>query len=136
MAACPSGVQNQFLDTGRSSCLGILAHPRIHADLRRNGILPKASRGVILTFWVLDADDQAEVERVKRILDEAGIAPSMVKTPRGAHFYFVLPPSFPLKDLKAHWCHKAKDENGDELALDFKFGPNSLALPPVSRWDR
>lgn len=81
-------------------------------------------------LWVLDADSPADTQRVLRILQAAGITPLMVRTHRGMHFYFLLPESFPLERLKCHWCHKAIDENGSPLELDFKFGPHSWVFAP------
>jgi len=79
-------------------------------------------------LWVLDADNQEAMNRVFGILQENGITPLVVRTRQGAHFYFLLPETYPLRDLKCHW--PAKDEFGKKMFLDFKFGPNSWVVAP------
>ncbi len=95
------------------------------------GILPGTR------LWVLDADSEAQVERIVSISLGARIIPPMVETPGGgAHFYFLLPEDFPLTNLKNHLCHP-EDADGVRMEVDFKFGPRTLITAPGTiRGDR
>jgi hypothetical protein len=90
------------------------------------GVLLDPAKGL----WILDADTEQDFKRGMIVCDLNGIAPAVVRTKRGAHFYFLLPEGFPVWGLKAHWCHKATDEAGNLLGIDFKFGPNSFVVAP------
>lgn len=107
------------------------------------GAMAWLQKGVPIGFlpmfplWVLDADSAERVAWIEDILLDAGIVPLKVKTPGGgAHFYFQLPEGFRREGLKAHLLHP-RDEDGDELAVDFKLGaPTFLAAPGTVRGGR
>lgn len=79
------------------------------------GIMPKSP------LWILDADTPSKREQVVNWLMDRGITPLMVSTLRGAHFYFLLPPGFPLDGLKNHF---------HVTDMDFKFGPKTVLVAP------
>lgn len=88
------------------------------------GILPKPP------LWILDADSASEVERIVSICIDAQVAPLIVRTPSGgAHFYFLMPETFPREGLKNHLCHPM-NTNGLRMTADFKFGPQTLLVAP------
>jgi hypothetical protein len=88
------------------------------------GILPKPP------LWILDADSVNQVRRIEGMLLDAGIIPLKVSTPSGgAHFYFLLPASFPIDGLMNHLVHP-NDEDGCKMDADFKFGPRTLLVAP------
>lgn len=83
-------------------------------------------------LWVLDADSESEVERIVSACLVARITPLLVRTPSGgAHFYFRLPDGFQREHLKNHLCHP-KDEDGNKVEADWKFGPRTMVVAPGS----
>ena len=86
--------------------------------------------GIILKapHWVLDADNDRQVDRIVDRLADLGIDPLMVLTARGGHFHFQLPADFSTENLKTY-MPAGNDRNGRPIPMDFKF-PGTLLVAP------